>query len=105
MKHPADGIYYVTGEMLKRRGACNAYRSLMRVANANDMDEPILITRDILRKFQAEDSGFAWAMDKMLDSGIVTGAEAHFYYVSCSWDLSKGFMDILQARAKREGRL
>lgn len=105
MKHPADGIYYVTGAMLRKRGACGVLKIFMRTANVRQMSKPVPITLDLLEKFHRVADGIVWAASRLVEIGAVSWEEEWEAFCTHGRYNPAMFMDLLAARAKREGRL
>lgn len=108
-EHPADGIYYVDYRMLKGKRACHRqYKRWLSFFGVKD----IPITLSVLRKMQTlGDECVHWAARCMFYSSQITGNEfrafdrAYFTGHEGVCNECTAFMDLLAARARREGRL
>ena len=114
MKHKADGLYYVTRNMLAKVNACAIGRA-QAVPNKG-ASEPLPITlKEARRLGDFPRSRLTWAAIILHSSGRITDAEIAVYrnqrdHISRfsaqrrqPMQQAQAFMDLLHARAKREG--
>lgn len=105
--HPAEGLYYVTVQMLENVNACPlGVGAVLRRARSRTRKVPI--TRQLLREVMASGAvvPLFWATDKMIERGRITYSEASRVTL-CGGEGEKieRFLDLLAVRARREGRL
>lgn len=108
MKHEADGLYYLDEEILTRARACEEQASRW-YAKFGRGKVPMTLRR--IQAMHDEDNRcVAWCMDAMRDSRFITEEEWDrwgYKYAStwCPREECLTLMDLLAARARREGRL
>lgn len=101
MKHEADGLYYVTADMLELEGACEGS---VRAVRKRERNGRVLITLDAVTKYaRAKSSGhLETALEYMAKAGYFSMEE---YWEFPGWPTPEQFMDKLAERARRERKL
>lgn len=100
-KHKADGLYYVTYDMLREAGACHVAELVRNEFKAGDYTK-IPITKHNVAWLYNSYGGLYWAALRMLEKGKVTDDE-HTKFDYSDNNIAQAFMDMLLSRAKREG--
>lgn len=103
--HPADGLYYLDAEMLARGDACRTgIRAFEAVAGGTSAP----LTLQLVIEVQSLCSCIAWAASVMGEGRKVTTGEywqfsSEYRGARSTRAAARAFMDLLLARAKREG--
>lgn len=101
--HPADGLYYVTYNMLLNAGACYVAGAIANHFTTDPQFEQIPITLHNVSWLDTMHGGLHWASARMFDRDKVTESEYDSFLSGSGRGRSKAFMDMLLSRAKREG--
>lgn len=108
-EHPADGIYYVDYKMLVRYRACDFHRE--RWYRFFGFGRVPLTLKVVSKMHTSTNHCVGWAVYKMNDKWKITASEFKAYVDAIergndyTEDGRRAFMDLLAARARREGRL
>lgn len=114
-RHRADNHYFITIDRLRELEACRGgVDAFVKAAEAfNDgleADTPVPINLELLTSTDDLTERLPWAVAWMEGSGKVTPEEARAfenkYYRTVNREVeARAFMDLLESRAIREGRL
>ena len=105
MKHEADGLYYLTKQMLVDGYAC---RPGVDEAFGERKQRAVATLRSVTRFGDRPYTRLGWLADRMRELGKITDDEWQSYdrardNAQSSINQAQAFMDLLLARAKREG--
>lgn len=111
-KHPADGLYYVTLEMIIKYNPCEeAFDYFKRLFSLTDKKQKFVITLKVARRLQGTRLGrqaIYFLLDVMYMKNKITRRDYYdfFYYTSLNTNsLARGLMNTLHRRAVREKRV
>lgn len=110
--HKADGLYYVSLGMLRRKNACDRQQRAFR----SYYGQRIIVTFDNVLDARRKGMNVWWLVCEMYMSRRITDIEYSNFNMSTGYNASqlpsdsdlscaRALMDLLAARARREGRL
>jgi hypothetical protein len=107
--HRADGHYYLTADILRNKHACRSgTREFMDCSGAERADQQVPLTLELMKKI----SHYAdWAADMMYHGKRITDEERDAFYdeyyddTYSNYNEALAFMNLLERRAVREGRV
>ena len=101
--HRADGHYYLTLDILRDNCACHSgVRLFVARTGARRGGRNVSVTLELLEKLSLHAE---WAAHAMYDKGLVAQKEMQRFLDELYEDGALAFMNLLERRAVREGRL
>jgi hypothetical protein len=105
--HRADGHYYLTVDILRDHDACHS--GLQQFIHVSSIERDYQKVPVTLKLMEELDNHAAWAGDEMKINGLVTENEREVFCDECYkppyGSEALAFMNLLERRAVREGRL